>query len=202
MTGTDMNKMEFFDTIAQEWEKEHRSAEEKNKLRILFSHIKLHRGQTVLDIGGGTGRLIPFIRKKIGGSGTIVEADFSREMITLARSQNLRDGNHFLQSDAEHAALAENVFDVLICFAAFPHFSDKQQSLKEFRRILKHGKTLYIAHLMSRTELNRFHREVKGPVTQDYLPSRPEMEKLLHEAGFKQPKIIDRPSLYVASATA
>jgi ubiquinone/menaquinone biosynthesis C-methylase UbiE len=197
-----MNKQEFFDNIAQEWEEEHRNADEQNKLRILFSHLKLHPGQKVLDIGGGTGRLIPFIRRKIGGSSTIVEADFSREMIQIARQNHRHECTHFMQADAQNPALAASVFDVVICFAAFPHFSDKRQSLKEFRRILKPGKTLYIAHLMSRDELNQFHKEVKGPVTQDFLPSRPEMEKLLQESGFTQPEIIDQPSLYIASATA
>lgn len=197
-----MNKQEFFDNIAQDWEEEHRNADEQNKLRILFSHLKLHRGEKVLDIGSGTGRLIPFVRKKIGGSGTIVEADFSREMISLARQNHKRDRTHFLQADAQHPALVSRFFDVVICFAAFPHFSDKLESLKEFRRILKPGKTLYIAHLMSRDELNQFHKEVKGPVTQDFLPSRPEMEKLLHDAGFSHPHIIGQPSLYIASAAA
>ncbi|MFO7865591.1 MAG: methyltransferase domain-containing protein [Candidatus Aminicenantes bacterium] len=197
-----MNKKEFFDNIALDWEKEHRNTEEQNKLRILFSHLKLHPGDRVLDIGGGTGRLIPLIRKKIGGSGTIVEADFSWEMITIARRNHLRDGAHFLQSDAEQPSLAGNVFDAVICFAAFPHFSRKLKALKEFRRILKPGKILFIAHLMSRAELNQFHQKVKGPVTQDLLPTRAEMEKLLLDSGFKNPKIIDQPSLYIASASA
>jgi ubiquinone/menaquinone biosynthesis C-methylase UbiE len=197
-----MNKQEFFDNIAQDWEEEHRNADEQNKLRILFSHLKLHRGQRVLDIGGGTGRLIPFIRKKIGGSGTIVEADFSCEMIQIAQQNHQHECTHFIQADAQHPALAAGIFDAVICFAAFPHFSDKGKTLKEFQRILKPGKTLYIAHLMSRDELNHFHKKVKGPVTQDLLPSRKEMEKFLRDSGFTQAKIIDRPSLYIASATA
>lgn len=197
-----MNKQEFFDNIAQEWEEEHRSAEEQNKLRILFSHLKLHPGQKVLDVGGGTGRLIPFIRKKIGGSGTIVEADFSREMIQIARQNHQHECTYFIQADAQRPALAAGIFDAVICFAAFPHFSDKGQSLKEFRRILKPGKILYIAHLMSRDELNQFHKKVKGPVTQDLLPSQREMEDLMLDADFTHPEIIDKPSLYIASATA
>ena len=197
-----MNKKEFFSSIARDWEEEHRNAEEHQKLRILFSYLKLNPGQKVLDIGGGTGRLIPYIRKKIGASGTIVEADFSEKMVAIARENHDREGTHFLQCSAENPPLADKEFDAVICFAAFPHFSDKMKSLKEFRRILKPGKLLYIAHLMSRKELNQFHKKVKGPVTRDFLPSLTEMKKLFKDSGFHNLRIIDRPSLYIASAQA
>ena len=98
--------------------------------------------------------------------------------------------------------LRENIFDVVVCFALFPHLPDKARALMEFRRILKPGKPLYIAHLMSREELNRFHSQVKGPVTQDFLPTREEMEELFSSAGFRELVIKDERSLYIARAKA
>jgi len=196
------DRKKFFGEIAQDWEREHRNNKEKGRLRKLFKHFLLSREDWIMDAGCGTGRLVPFILEAVGEKGILVESDFSREMLKIGKDKYKQKNLYFIQADGQMIPLRENIFDAVVCFALFPHLPDKARALVEFRRILKPGKPLYIAHLMSREELNRFHSRVKGPVTQDFLPAREEMEELFSSAGFREFAIKDERSLYIAWAKA
>ncbi|MBN1272707.1 MAG: methyltransferase domain-containing protein [Candidatus Aminicenantes bacterium] len=195
-----MNKKEFFDRIAFQWDKEHRLSKEKKNIRLLMEKFPLSTGNYVLDAGCGTGRLAPHIRRMVGKHGRIIAADFSGEMIKLAENNFTFKNLCFVQSDAQWLPFVSAFFDVIICFALFPHIQDKKLALSEFRRVLKKGGILVIAHLMNRLELNSFHRRVKGPVTKDLLPDEKQMRALLCGAGFLDLSIRDEPSLYLVQA--
>jgi len=197
-----MDRKRFFDDIAHEWEIEHQKPQEKNRLRQLVKYFPLKKGDNVLDLGCGTGRLVPWVRAAIGDKGVLVESDFSREMLKIGKANHSQRNICFIQSSAQSLAVKGRIFDVIICFALFPHISDKLNALCEFRRVLKPRKPLVIAHPMSREELNAFHSQVKGPVTQDFLPEDEEMIRLFAEAGFSGLSIKNQKSLYIAKAYA
>ncbi len=195
-----MNKREFFDSLARSWEKEHRHEGKDEKLALLTSYFLLKPQDTILDAGCGTGRLIPYLRKKIGEQGVLVELDFSLEMLRIARGKGGEKSLFFVLADVERAPFKKETFDAIVCFSLFPHLSHKKKALRVFHFLLKKGHFLYIAHTMSRRELNSFHARVKGPVKRDFLPGENTMRKLLVEVGFREVEIIDRPSLYLARA--
>lgn len=197
-----MDRREFFDKVAQDWESNHRSRRQKERLKKLLQHVSLAEGDAVLDVGCGTGRLVPFLRRAVGSKGLLVEFDFSGEMLKIGKSKYAQKKIFFIQSDAQNMPLKGNSFEAVVCFALFPHIPDKKRALREFRRILKPGKSLFIAHLMSREELNQFHSQVKGPVKKDFLPDKKEMERLFSSTGFFDLTIKDEPSLYIAWAKA
>ncbi|MFP4083121.1 MAG: class I SAM-dependent methyltransferase [Candidatus Aminicenantes bacterium] len=197
-----MNKREFFDQMASQWENDHQKEEEIEKLERLFGNFRLSAGSAVLDVGCGTGRLVPYLRREVGEKGLVVESDFSAEMLRTARRKYPQKNLFYIHADAQIAPLKENIFDAVICFALFPHLPRKKRALEEFRRILKPGKPLFIAHPMSREELNQYHTQVKGPVNQDILPDQQTMEMLFGEAGFCDLVIKDEPSFYLAQAKA
>ncbi|MBN2245488.1 MAG: methyltransferase domain-containing protein [Candidatus Aminicenantes bacterium] len=195
-----MNKKAFFDDLAPQWEKEHRIDSEIQKVKRLFSHLKLKKKDWVLDSGTGTGRLIPLIRQSIGSQGTIAALDFSLEMLRIAQKRHSRKNPFIIQSNAEKLPFCREIFDVIICFALFPHISNKPEAVREFYRLLKPGGWLYIAHTMSREDLNLYHSRVKGPVCRDYLPDDSEMKKMISAAGFQDVKIRNGKYLYIAQA--
>jgi len=197
-----MNRREFFDRIARDWDREHRNSKEKKKLERLAQYFVLNEGDVVLDAGCGTGRLVPYLREKIGSRGLLIETDFSEEMLKIARSKNKQKRLCFVLADAGITPFKEKSFDAVICFALFPHLPAKKASLNEFRRILRPGKFLFIAHTMSRQELNRHHSKTKGPVAMDFLPDKKEMKEILLSAGFSDLIIREGPSLYLARARA
>jgi demethylmenaquinone methyltransferase/2-methoxy-6-polyprenyl-1,4-benzoquinol methylase len=202
MGRTDMDRKTFFNQQAQNWEEEHQHEKEQSNLKKLIPHIPVKEGDRVLDAGCGTGRLIPYLKKFAGLSGEIVEMDFAKKMLEIAKKKYSDPNICFVQSDAQIIPFKDKSFDSVICFALLPHIPAKQKTLKEFKRILKPTCPLVIAHNMSREELNAFHKKVKGPVTQDLLPDQKEMEKLFMNAGFQNFSIIDKPSLYIASGEA
>ena len=197
-----MHKKEFFDQISHDWDKEHSTPEEQERTRQFAQRFDLAKGETVLDVGCGTGRLIPFIKEKVGDDGVLVEMDLSEGMLQIGNRKHDLPGLYFVQADAHHLCLKENRFSTIICMAFFPHLNDNAGALAEFRRILKPGGTLMVTHQMSREELNEFHKEVKGPVTKDLLPDEAGMRALFSGAGFKDLTIRDEPSLYIARAIA
>lgn len=197
-----MNRKTFFNKEAQNWEKEHRCEKERAKLRKLIPYLPVNKGDRVLDAGCGTGRLIPYLIKSAGTKGEIVEMDFAKKMLKIAKEKYPNSNICFIQSDAQVVPFKDKSFDVVICFALLPHIPDKQKALREFKRILKPDSPLVVAHNMSRKELNTFHKKVKGPVTQDLLPDQSKMENLFMNAGFRNISIMDKPSLYIARGQA
>lgn len=192
-----MNKRNFFDGIAPSWHDEHQNAAEQAKLETLFRRIPMEPGNRVLDAGCGTGRAAPLIRKSVGDSGYVVGIDLSWEMLNIA-GESQRGKSVYVLSDAHETALKDGSFDVAICFALFPHLEQKLRALEQFRRVLKPGGLLVVAHTMNRQELNAFHSRVKGPVTRDLLPGPVEMADLFEAAGFRNFDLQEEPSLYLA----
>src|ERR1700681_4494011 len=54
--------------------------------------LRINSGDTVLDIGCGTGLSFPAIEKSIGATGEIIGIEQSPEMIELARTRALENG--------------------------------------------------------------------------------------------------------------
>ncbi len=195
-----MERRQYFDHIAKDWEAEHSRLKEKKKLEKLFPYFIIKNGDSVLDAGCGTGRLVPYIREKIGPRGFLVEADYSYEMLKIARGKYRQQNISFIQSDVQEIPVKKHTFDVIICFALFPHLPCKEAALREFRRILKPGGHFFIAHPISREKLNKLHSSLDGPVKPDFLPDEKDMGRLLASTGFSNIAIRDEPSLYLTQA--
>ena len=199
-----MNKREFFDSLAPEWDRDAQDSgkESAQKFRDLAAALQLCGCNRVLDVGSGTGVLIPYLEEAVGASGEIIALDFSLAMLRTAKTKYPAGRVRFLQADAHDLCLKEETVDAVICFSTFPHFDDQANVLREFRRVLKPGGHLNIVHFMSREEINEFHARVDGPVRKDALPDHDDMALLLKQTGFQDISIEDRPSFYHARAKA
>ncbi len=197
-------KQGFFEQIAHNWDNEHNSPEEIEQTRqFAFKYFHLNKGETVLDVGCGTSRLVPFLETMIGEEGELVELDFSGEMLKIGKKRYEPCFRNilFVQADGHTLPLKDRSIDAVICMAFFPHLSDKVKAMRALARVLKPGGKLTIAHQMNREELNRFHGNVDGPVKKDLLPDEPQMRKLLTTAGFKDVVIEEAPNLFLVTAT-
>jgi demethylmenaquinone methyltransferase/2-methoxy-6-polyprenyl-1,4-benzoquinol methylase len=87
--------------------------------------------ETVLDAGGGTGRVSQFL---VGMASQIMVADQSFGMLQEARS---KEKLQLICSETEDLPVANNTFDRIIMVDAFHHVGNQEKSAQELWRVLK-----------------------------------------------------------------
>ena len=189
---------EFFNTRAATWD-EKVAERDVSKLEAMLARIEISPGDTVLDVGTGTGVFVPFLLKKIGSKGRLVCLDFAEGMLDIAREKKFNGNINFLCADIKNSGLPDEAFNAVVCYSVFPHFDDKPEALSEIIRVLQPGGRIFIAHTSSRQMINDIHRslpEVCGHI----FPENNDMQRLLSEAGFTDIHISEGQEHYFVSA--
>jgi ubiquinone/menaquinone biosynthesis C-methylase UbiE len=194
-----MQLQEYFDQLAPTWDKE-LTRERLKCLGNIVKELGIKPGYYVLDIGSGTGILLPFLIAELGDEGKIVALDFSAEMLGQAKAKNFSPIVGFAQADVLAIPLADNSVDMAICNSVFPHFNDKAKALKEIARVLRNNGRLVICHTMSREMLNQLHQSVGGVIASDLLPPESQLRGLIKQAGLKVTHFEDSPERYLVIA--
>jgi len=194
-----MQLQEYFDQLAPTWDKE-LTRERLKCLGNIVKELGIKPGYYVLDIGSGTGVLLPFLIAELGDEGKIMALDFSAEMLGQAKAKNFQPIVGFAQADVLAIPLADNSVDLALCNSVFPHFNDKVKALKEIARVLRNNGRLVICHTMSREMLNRLHQSIGGIVAGDLLPDEFQLRGLIKQAGLRVTHFQDGPDRYLVIA--
>ena len=192
-----MDKKAFFNEMAPTWDQRFYPPAMQERLRPLAADFHLRPGARVLDLGAGTGGIIPFLLQAVGKAGSIEAVDFAEEMVRIG-SEKFRDDPRvrFHLAAAEALDFPDSSFDHVVCFGLFPHLEDKAEALREMARVLRRNGTLIIAHALSSAELRERHQG-NPPVSTDFLPAEEAMKGLLTAAGLRLLRLIDRPRYYL-----
>ncbi len=195
-------RKEFFNNHAEEWRdmwyKDHATGcydKYGKEFERLFSLLPLKPGDHVLDVGCGTGILVPIILEAITGTGILYELDFADKMIETNRSLHEAENIRFVLADAENAPMDGNSCDIVICFSCFPHFHDKDKAMTALLCILRPGGVFVVSHFDSSEGINRHHGSCHA-VMHDHLPDETVMRALLKRAGLVINLFIDEPGFY------
>ena len=194
-----MQLHEYFDQLAPTWDQE-LTGERLNCLGNIVKELGIESGNYVLDIGSGTGVLLPFLVAELGDEGKIVALDFSAEMLCQAKAKNLQPIVVFAQADVLAIPLADNSVDLAICNSVFPHFNDRVKALKEIARVLRNNGRLVICHTMSRKMINQLHQSIGGVVANALLPPEFQLRGLIKQAGLRVTHFEDGPERYLVIA--
>jgi len=194
-----MQLQEYFDQLAPTWDKE-LTAERLKCLGKIVKELGIKPGYYVLDIGSGTGILLPFLITELGDEGKIVALDFSAEMLGQAKAKNFPPIVGFAQADVLAIPLADNSVDLAICNSVFPHFNDKVKASKEIARVLRNNGRLVICHTMSREMINQLHQSAGGVIASDLLPDEFQLRGLIKQAGLRVTHFEDSPERYLVIA--
>jgi ubiquinone/menaquinone biosynthesis C-methylase UbiE len=192
------NRRDFFDFHASSWDEKLKYEEKTSELLEVTKWFELTEGDSVLDVGTGTGVLLPFISESIGLKGILLAMDFSFKMLEMAKLRNCGGGKILINASIEAIPFRSNQFDRITCFSAFPHFPNKARALLEMVRVLKSGGCLFIAHLHSIEEINQLHQQVGGPVARDFLPHPERIRSLMKESGLDEISISNEPGKFLA----
>ncbi len=130
---------EFYDRRSQTYD------ENESLVQIchrLLEYSQIDVGQTILDIGTGTGHLAIASAQVVGDKGRVIGIDISAKMLEQARIKidALEINNIELQlADAEAIDHPINSFDRILCANTFPWLEDKEAALRLWYQLLKPG---------------------------------------------------------------
>jgi ubiquinone/menaquinone biosynthesis C-methylase UbiE len=99
-------------------------------------------GQTILELGAGTGETGFAAARRIGGDGRLISTDLPPAMVEVAKRRAAElgiDNAEFRVMDAERMDLADDSVDGLLCRWAFMLMPDPGAALAESRRVLRPG---------------------------------------------------------------
>ncbi|MDR0439778.1 MAG: methyltransferase domain-containing protein [Candidatus Accumulibacter sp.] len=193
----DVKRREFFDRCATGWEDRNYTPELRRQVGEMLAGLALTEGMTILDAGCGQGILLPFLRHLVGDNGRLIALDASAAMLEGVVERDAK--TLAVHAPAEKIPLIDKYVDRVICFSAFPHFSDKAVVATEFFRVLKPGGRAYVLHIGNREVINRLHDMYKA-VEGDHLPSEHGMRAIFTKAGFSDIILDEGDAHYYFSA--
>jgi ubiquinone/menaquinone biosynthesis C-methylase UbiE len=142
-------------------------ARERTFRERLLEPARLRPGESVLDVGCGTGTLAIAAKRRVGPAGSVYGIDASPAMIARASNKAKKAGAAVIFENglAESLPFPDARFDVVLSTVMLHHLPRKarQQSVREMRRVLKPGGRLLAvdfggAARNGRGPLAHFHR--------------------------------------------
>ncbi len=191
-----MNKdIAFFDSFADTWDS-YRNTNVKILERLL-ELANIPAGATVLDVGSGTGVLLPYLHAAVGAEGKITAVDFSEKMLAKAQEKFANLGNvDFIVGDVLEMNLPAESIDVIICLNFFPHLhTRKEEFIGKMKSFLKTGGSLIIMHDISREKVNSIHRD-SAVVTEHRLPEAKVVAEMFQACGYQNITAYEDDTLY------
>jgi len=165
--------------------------------RRAVADLRLPPSSVVLDVAAGTG---DFTRELLRQGQRAVATDLSLGMLEAGRHLNER-----VQADASHLPFRTSCFDGITCGYALRNFTDLGATFSEMARVTRQGGRLSLLEVaepesgLLRAGFRLWFRRVVpfiGSIVSDraayhylprstaYLPSSPEIVKMLNDAGF------------------
>jgi demethylmenaquinone methyltransferase/2-methoxy-6-polyprenyl-1,4-benzoquinol methylase len=106
------------------------------------------KGNTILDLAGGTGDLTAKFSRIVGPEGRVVLADINDSMIKVGRDKltdlGVVENVEYAQANAETLPFADNTFDIVTIAFGLRNVTDKDAALRSILRVLKPGGRLLV----------------------------------------------------------
>lgn len=181
----------YFDEMVDLFDQPQPPYVEENLRRIAES-ARVQHEDTVLDVGAGTGVLIPFIQAFRPTK--ILACDISQKMLSRLIEKNPEVETHL--QDITELSLQDESINVIFMNAVFPNIIEKKKALRNCSRMLKKGGRIIISHPEGRSFVERLTALL--PFHIDPMPLFPELRRLLDELPLVITYYLDTASLYLA----
>src|SRR5512139_4069641 len=113
-------RKEFFNRSADTWDKHFQTHELNVFLEQFVPTFGIAAGQSVLDVGAGTGVIIPFLLRAAGSTGRVTAIDFAEEMVKKCQAKfGYLQNVTVMAKDVEKLDFKAGSFDTVVCFGVF-----------------------------------------------------------------------------------
>ena len=158
--------------------------------KMTIDHALIQSGDSVVDVGCGTGEIALRAKMRAGKAGQVFGIDPAPEMITVARNKAARKGLEidFRVGVIESLPFPDASIDVVTSSLMMHHLPDdlKARGLAEISRVLKPGGRLLIADFMRPTGSFLNHLFIAFTRHQGLESGIEDLEELLKDSGFSQ----------------
>jgi ubiquinone/menaquinone biosynthesis C-methylase UbiE len=184
-------EIDCFEEWAENWE-----VSEKSKIvaEIFVKKLIGDEADKILDLGCGKGILCDYFNNNIPAA-TVVYIDKAFAMVKGLKETYPEE--MALRAEGENIPFDKDIFDAVIIYNSFPHFTDKEKTISECHRVLRKGGRLIIGHSMTPEEINQLHREVGPEVAEHQLPEEDIFIEMFSKSGFKNVKYFVNDYFYV-----
>lgn len=173
----------FFDRLSETWD-DNEVLSTPDKILEILSELDIRKGMEILDLGTGTGVLVPYLSSMVGDNGKVTALDISEGMLGQARKKYGNVANvTFILQDFEKEEVSGK-YDLVLLYCVFPHLHFPEQTLKRLALTnLKEKGRIIIAFPTDENFINNIHKERKAESV--LLPSAPRLSSQLRKVGFE-----------------
>ena len=117
------------------------SCKEEDARNHMVDRLRVAPGQTILEVGAGTGRTSKVIADRMRGSGHIYVHDISRGILERAvqKLSSEKIERSYVLSNAVYLPFPDSYFDGLFHFGGLNMFSDLRRAMAEMVRVVRPG---------------------------------------------------------------
>jgi ubiquinone/menaquinone biosynthesis C-methylase UbiE len=193
-------KRRHFNELAPRWDQLPGPADAPLKVAEFVARASQTTAKRILDVGCGTGILVPYLLKACPLATCVAELDFAEEMLRENARKVADQCVSRLCADARTLPFPDGCFDLVLCFAVLPHLVDLEAALRELSRVLRPSGAFAVGHLMGSAELNAFHHSMGKPLAHDVLPPVESLAQMLRQLGATVVSSEERPDWYFVHA--
>lgn len=165
------------------------------RLEKIVASAEVGKGDTVLDVGSGTGILIPLLQKY--EPGCIYACDLSEAMLKQLKKHY--PNVETILSDIRDLTLPDLSIHVVFINACYPNIVDKAGAFTNISRMMQPAGRMVISHPLGKSFIDALKETVPFPL--DDFPEKSQAQTLLEPYGFVLKSFIDEPELYILVVT-
>lgn len=147
-----------YDRIAETYESQY-AEEQTTKINAILPHLHIDERSFILDVGCGTGILLPLVAK----AQFVVGVDMSPKLLRKARQHTRKFSNtHIICADSDFLPLQNNIFNMVFAITLLQNIPDPLATLEEVKRTSKSKAIITLTALKKQFSKEKFTELLKN----------------------------------------